>query len=62
MADKPEKCANSDCNCLAEKGSKYCSATCEEMGGVTVTKCPCGHPGCEMAAAAGSVPMGFEER
>ena len=45
MAKKQRKCANSDCNCDAEEGSKYCSTRCEEMGGLTVTKCPCGHAG-----------------
>jgi hypothetical protein len=26
MATKQKKCANPDCNCNAEQGSKYCSA------------------------------------
>ncbi len=51
MAKKQRKCANSDCNCDAEEGSKYCSSRCEEMGGVTVTKCPCGHAACTAATA-----------
>jgi hypothetical protein len=58
MPTKQPKCANSDCNCEAAEGSKYCSPTCEEMGGVTVTKCPCGHAGCAATVAAGAMPMG----
>lgn len=58
MAIKQRKCANSDCNCDAEEGSRYCSARCEELGGLTVTKCPCGHAGCTATATAGASPMG----
>lgn len=58
MPEKRRKCANSDCNCRAAEGSEYCSARCEEMGGLTVTKCPCGHPECVTTAAAGTKPMG----
>jgi hypothetical protein len=58
MAREQPKCANSDCNCDAEKGSKYCSNRCEEMGGGPVTKCPCGHAGCTAAVTARATPMG----
>jgi hypothetical protein len=60
MPNKQEKCANSDCNCKAAADSKYCSPSCEEMGGVTVTKCPCGHAECEAAAGTGTISMGAQ--
>jgi hypothetical protein len=53
-----EKCANVDCNCKAEPGSAYCSATCQEMGGQTVTHCPCGHAECATAARTGGAMSG----
>src|SRR5260370_1687102 len=50
VAKKQRKCANSDCNCDAEKGGKYCSNRGEEMCGVTVTKSPYGHAACTATA------------
>jgi metallothionein len=45
--NKPaKKCANPACDCLADEGSKYCSAHCEGAAGTTEVICRCGHPGC----------------
>src|SRR5258708_28265130 len=55
VGQKQQKCANSACSCNAEEGRKYCSARCEEVGGGSVTKCPCGHAGCTATASAGTM-------
>ena len=48
MADEEKKCAHGVCDCMAEKGSKYCSEYCKdaEDAGVLEIKCGCEHPGC----------------
>jgi hypothetical protein len=52
MADKVKKCAHPSCVCPAAEGSDYCSASCEDAKDTIEISCDCGHPGCELAAAA----------
>ncbi len=42
------KCANPECSCMAEPGSKYCSPPCEgaEETDMTEIGCGCGHEVC----------------
>ncbi len=41
-----KKCENPACSCVADAGSKYCSAHCEGTAGDTEVVCECGHPNC----------------
>jgi hypothetical protein len=53
MADnKQEKCAHELCTCIVEKGTKYCSANCEDGKGLTEVACECEHPSCKGVVAA----------
>ncbi len=46
MADKQKKCAHPSCTCIADEGSKYCSAYCEGTGQTVEIDCNCGCPEC----------------
>ncbi len=55
-----KKCAHPSCNCVAREGSEYCSEYCETEGKVTKVTCNCGHMGCSLMAAGGSMPLESE--
>jgi len=40
------KCKHPACSCPTEKGSNFCSQSCEEAGDLTEIACQCGHPNC----------------
>lgn len=42
------KCANVQCSCVADPGTKYCSPACEgaEETGMTEIGCGCAHAVC----------------
>jgi hypothetical protein len=45
--DDDDVCAHPGCTCEPFKGSKYCSAYCEDSGDhIVETACACGHQGC----------------
>jgi len=52
MAEEKKKCAHPACNCLVEKGKKYCSDYCLDAAGTLEISCNCHHAGCETEAAA----------
>ena len=41
------KCANAACDCVPEKGEKFCSAFCEAEEDQASIVCRCGHAGCK---------------
>lgn len=46
--DKKAKCANPQCSCMAEPGSKYCSPVCEGAEDMDIAEigCGCAHADC----------------
>ncbi len=44
--EKTDKCAHPGCNCIVQKGSKYCSDYCESVGSLPSIACECGHTEC----------------
>ena len=42
-----KKCGNPVCNCVPEKGEKFCSAHCEALKGSVEVLCRCGHSSCD---------------
>jgi len=49
-------CAHPSCQCPAPKDSKYCSQYCEDAGKTMELSCNCGHAGCSLESAAGTMP------
>jgi len=46
-AEKPKnQCAHPSCECLVEKGQKYCSDYCHDAGRTMELSCNCRHPEC----------------
>ena len=45
MENSP-KCAHRRCDCLARKGSAYCSPACEAASETESPDCGCGHEAC----------------
>lgn len=54
MNDRPNKCANPACNCVAANDSDYCSAYCEGVGKTPNVVCNCNHPACTPATVSES--------
>jgi len=52
MAEEKKKCAHPACNCLVEKGKKYCSDYCHDAAGTMEISCNCHHAECETGSAA----------
>jgi hypothetical protein len=44
--EKKKKCAHPACDCLVEKGSKYCSQYCKDAAGTMEISCNCRHAEC----------------
>lgn len=52
MADpQKKKCAHPACDCLVEKGNKYCSQYCKDAAGTMEISCNCRHAECGMQTA-----------
>ena len=54
--NKAGTCAHPGCECLVEKGERYCSDYCESLGKQPSFACECGHTECaagETVRAAG---------
>jgi metallothionein len=53
MADT-QKCAHPACNCMVQKGEKYCSTYCHDAAKTVELICNCPHPGCADMMAKGA--------
>jgi hypothetical protein len=51
MAEQ-KKCAHPSCNCIVQKGEKYCSNYCHDARGTMHLSCDCRHPQCAEKAVA----------
>lgn len=60
--DQSKKCAHEGCQCLAEKGQDYCSASCKNAAADARNEsrgvCNCGHAGCTAAGGSGGQAAG----
>ncbi len=53
--EQQKKCAHPSCNCIVEKGKKFCSDYCHDARGTMELSCNCRHPQCaERSIAAGA--------
>jgi hypothetical protein len=48
------QCAHPSCECLVEKGKKYCSDYCHDARGTMELSCNCRHPECATQSLAAS--------